>query len=351
MQRLGFPAWGKLNRPGRNDSISAPFLAKFTLSMNPEARSYKPGQPATELEFTEAANLIYELRSTLKLENKEGMMQYTAVLEEEMATFIFSSNANERAGLDHEETRRICRRVFAGENIVAADVDTRSPTYEGNLKYLKKTNEIRNPGLEHVIRARREIIQHAQALQYIIDAALNRDQPLTEEVIKETHRILCEGISLGREFGNDAREKGSYAGVYRTVDVFAGSTSFTQPHDVPKEMQIFINDFHDDVYAREDSGKLDPFYLAADACQDFVMIHPFLDGNGRMCRLLLNAYLIRYAGVVMNIGEHDAERSEYMAIVKEAGDEDEEVARGKLGRMVLERGTMTLRKLVARVKK
>jgi fido (protein-threonine AMPylation protein) len=75
----------------------------------------------------------------------------------------------------------------------------------------------------------------------------------------------------------------------------------------------------------------DPFYLAADICQDFVTIYPFKDGNGRMCRLIANAFLIKYAGIVISIGEHDEERKQYLAIAEMVGDgETEEEARGTL---------------------
>lgn len=43
----------------------------------------------------------------------------------------------------------------------------------------------------------------------------------------------------------------------------------------------------------------------------FVHIHPFQDAKGRMCRLLLNAILIKYSGIVVSLGEHDQERFDY----------------------------------------
>lgn len=122
---------------------------------------------------------------------------------------------------------------------------------------------------------------------------------------------------------------------------------FTTAKNVPKEMQIFIDGFNLDIQEGETNGKLDPFYLAAELCQDFVTIHPFEDGNRPMCQLLINAFLMKYAGIVVSIGEHDDDRKEYLAIAEEAGDgETEEAAKGKLATFVLEKGFGTLKGLL-----
>lgn len=68
----------------------------------------------------------------------------------------------------------------------------------------------------------------------------------------------------------------------------------------PEEL---IQEFDDDIAKVEKTLALDPFTLVAKYCNDFVMIHPFLDGNGRMCRLILNAILLKYAGDFVCLGE------------------------------------------------
>jgi len=132
--------------------------------------------------------------------------------------------------------------------------------------------------------------------------------------------------------------------------VMAGSTVFAAPENVPIEMQRLIDDFNRDIRDREINKNLDPFYLAADFCQDFVTIYPFKDGNGRMCRLIANAFLIKYAGIVISIGEHDEERKDYLAIAELVGDgETEEEARGTLAGLFLEKAEGTLRRLKAKL--
>jgi len=73
---------------------------------------------------------------------------------------------------------------------------------------------------------------------------------------------------------------------------------------------------NEELVEAEVTGQLDPFYLAAKASSVFVNIHPFLDGNGRTSRLILNAILLRYPGCVAPIGEHNNVRKEYPDIMK-----------------------------------
>lgn len=277
------------------------------------------------------------------------------MVEEQMIALIFISNANERAGLDHAETRRICNRVFAGEQVSATEIQ--SEQYQRDLEYLRLANGIQEPDSEAVIKARREVIQHAQALQHIVGAFLSQKDDTTllaEKLIKETHKILCEGIQLdSRAFGDLARTVGtSYAGVYRQHHVYAGCTQFTDPQEVPWRMAKLVKGFNEDVRSRQESGKMDPFYLSADVAQDFVTIHPVSDGDGRMSRLLLSAYLFKFAGVIADIGEHQPEREEYMWIAREStggGTFEEERARAKFGGFVAERANPWLRKTMAKL--
>ena len=349
--RSNFPSWMGIQRSA--DII--PSRIDFNLIMHPEVHSYNPRQHDTNAEFREAECLIRSIGKRLGDHlNHEMMQTYYKFNEDTMVRVIYGSNMQENAGLDYPETKRLCMQVFAGEHVDSAAIEPRSPEYKQSREHLHRHN--RESEEKHVVRARREVIQHAQALKYLVDAALCRDQLITQDLIKKTHHILCQGIGLE---GATAYEQEPYAGVYRTIHVSAGTTCFCAPERVPTEMEKFVEGFNDDVRDREQIQELDPFYLAADACQDFVTIHPFRDGNGRMCRLLLNAYLIRYAGVMAPIGEQENDRKEYLDLARLAGDlameddedglDNEQEAKLRLSRFVMERATGSLRDLAAKL--
>lgn len=65
------------------------------------------------------------------------------------------------------------------------------------------------------------------------------------------------------------------------------------------------------------TGSLDPIFLAALAWGEFVNVHPFFDGNGRMCRIILNAILLKYVGVMAPMGESVGDIERYLEGVKD----------------------------------
>jgi Fic family protein len=242
-----------------------------------------------------------------------------------MTRAIYGSNKIENAGLNLSETTKICTHIFAGQDVIAEDIIPQSPEYCAQVKLLLKRG-VENPGLKDVVRARREVIQHAKAMKFLFHRLVTCERPLSELLFCETHKILCEGVTL--ENGDDDE---NYAGVYRNTTVAAGSTIFTAPSNVPAEMKKLVAGFDDDIQAMYRGKIIDPCYLAADICQDFVMVHPFKDGNGRMCRLIANALLLRYSGWVVAIGETEEDRKAYLRIAVRAGDpEMEEEAKKEL---------------------
>ncbi|OJJ50083.1 hypothetical protein ASPZODRAFT_89908 [Penicilliopsis zonata CBS 506.65] len=271
--------------------------------MDSKTRAYlQIGDETPEELFKKTAGFFDTIQKKLDEKGEDGVRIVTETLTRHLGNVIFGSNYIERAGLNLDETIKICERVFRGEVL----------------------------HVSHIVRSRREVVQHALALQHIVTEMVARDKPLSEDIILTTHRILTEKIDTPG--GASWRE---YSGKYRSIPVHAGSTNFVAPKFIHKKMQELIHDYNDDVLKAETTQTLDPFAMAAKYCNDFVMIHPFQDGNGRMCRLILNAILLKYAGVAICLGEHDESREEYLNIQRRIGERME--GSGELAALVLKK--------------
>ncbi len=175
---------------------------------------------------------------------------------------------------------------------------------EGNTLTLQETALVVNEGVTisgKSMREHLEAINHAEAISYIKDIA-GQDIEIGERTIKEIHALILHGID---------REN---AGRYRTVPVMiSGSTHIPpQPYLIEKQMEDFILRFK-----RMEAEKVHPVLIAAYLHDEPVRIHPFIDGNGRTSRLLMNLYLLRHGYVIITLkGSNDAKVSYYMALEK-----------------------------------
>ncbi len=173
-------------------------------------------------------------------------------------------------------------------------------------------------------------------------------QPVTEDLLKEVHAELCTGKVLGEDAGDP--------GAYRTWEIAARhghkkKSIFIRAASVAPYIEALVSDLQQEMAAAEESGILDPFDMANRYCRRLVCIHPFGDGNGRMCRILLNVLLLKYAGHVSTFGGNETERQEYLDLGYRANkkfhQEDMEIAeKDKKGHKEL--AQFTLRKSKAR---
>ena len=175
---------------------------------------------------------------------------------------------------------------------------------EGNTLTLQETALVVNEGVTisgKSMREHLEAINHTEAINYIKDIA-KQDIEISERTIKEIHALILHGID---------REN---AGRYRTVPVMiSGSTHMPpQPYLLEKQMEDFMIRFK-----QMEEEKIHPVLIAAYLHDELVRIHPFIDGNGRTSRLLMNLYLLRNGYVIITLkGSNDAKVSYYMALEK-----------------------------------
>lgn len=152
-----------------------------------------------------------------------------------------------------------------------------SNAIEGNTLTLRETKVV----LEGItvggktLREHFEATNHRDAILYVEDIVA-RSESLTEWQIKNIHSLVLKGIS------NDE------AGRYRRENVVISGASTTPPDflHLDEEMQQLVS-WHGQALQRH------PVERAAELHTRFVKIHPFVDGNGRTGRLLLNFELMK----------------------------------------------------------
>lgn len=131
-----------------------------------------------------------------------------------------------------------------------------------------------------LLREHFEAINHRDAILYVEDT-VSRAEPLSEWQIRNLHRLILKQIDDDN------------AGRYRQLNVtIAGAVSPDNhvPPDmlqVPQQMTALLH------WYDTEAASLHPVVRAAKLHLDFVKIHPFVDGNGRSARLLLNLELMK----------------------------------------------------------
>lgn len=175
---------------------------------------------------------------------------------------------------------------------------------EGNTLTLQETALVVNEGVTisgKSMREHLEAINHAEAIDYIKDIA-KKDIEISERTIKEIHALILHGID---------REN---AGRYRTVPVMISGSEHMppQPYLIEKQMEDFIIKFQ-----QMEKEKVHPVLIAAYLHDELVRIHPFIDGNGRTSRLLMNLYLLRNGYTLVTLkGSNEDKISYYKALEK-----------------------------------
>lgn len=154
-----------------------------------------------------------------------------------------------------------------------------SNALEGNSLTLTETKVLLEDGITvggKPVKDFYEATGHAKAYDYMLSVARSDKLVFSEEMICRLHQLFYSGI--------DSEQ----AGKYRDHQVFITGTEYVPPaaDKVPGLMREYIADLN----GKKDS--MHPVLLAAFAHRRLVDIHPFVDGNGRTARLLMNLVLV-----------------------------------------------------------
>ncbi len=175
-----------------------------------------------------------------------------------------------------------------------------SNAIEGNTLTLKET-KVALEGITiggKTLREHFEAINHRDAILFV-EERVGQQQTLNEWTIKALHQLVLKNIDS------------HHAGCYRQVNVLISGAEHRPPHalQMPEQMAAFIH------WCNHEAQVLHPIERAARVHGEFVKIHPFVDGNGRTSRLLMNRELMK-AGFPATVIKVEQRLDYYQALDK-----------------------------------
>lgn len=148
----------------------------------------------------------------------------------------------------------------------------------------------------HTYREYEEMKAHDVAYQLIREWAKEPERPLTEQQIKNLNEIILvrpfwkEAITPDGQPTRRQIKIGDYKELPNSVRLQNGEIfEYASPTDTPIRMGELVQWYR----TESEKGEKHPIELAALLHYEFVRIHPFDDGNGRLSRLLMNYILLK----------------------------------------------------------
>ena len=175
---------------------------------------------------------------------------------------------------------------------------------EGNSLTLDETLHVIEKGLTiggKPLNDHLEAINHQDAIHYIRELS-DRDTAFNERTLLNIHALILKGI----------RERD--AGYYRKQPVFI-LQSDGKRHEFPDAYLLpkLVEDYF--IFYKENKDEMHPVETAAHLHQRLVNIHPFIDGNGRTSRLVMNLHLLKHGYPISIIDSEMDKRQEYCRIL------------------------------------
>ena len=172
-----------------------------------------------------------------------------------------------------------------------AELTYNSNAIEGSTLSFNDTKFILNDGYipkGHNVQEILEVINHRDALRYVETLAEKSPYIISEAELLNLHREILKGIN------------NHYAGKYRNDAVYIRTGSgkiqhFPEWQEVPEQVIKLLQ------WLRDHETHYHPVILASELHYRFVSIHPFIDGNGRTSRLLMNLILLQNGYPMANI--------------------------------------------------
>ena len=171
--------------------------------------------------------------------------------------------------------------------VFTSDFTYNSTAIEGNTLTLQETAQLLFEGItpRKSMREINEVLNHKKAFDFI----LNYNGDVTKEFICDLHKIVVKDTLK--------EELKTQIGCFRNLQVYIRGTDWLppKPENVPKEIKSLL------FWYSKNKEKLHPLIVSAYFHAGFETVHPFVDGNGRTGRLLMNFILHKNNFPMINI--------------------------------------------------
>ncbi len=129
---------------------------------------------------------------------------------------------------------------------------------------------------------KKELLNYKKAMDFI-SKYLGKEDPITEGLIRELHKILVKGVRGGQADPGNYRKIQNYVVNSRTKEIIYTPPPACDVGPLMREFVEWLNSVKD----------LSPIIIAGITQFQFVHLHPFLDGNGRTARILSTLILYK----------------------------------------------------------
>lgn len=177
---------------------------------------------------------------------------------------------------------------------------------EGNTLTLRETQMVIQEGITisgKSMREHLEAINHQEAILWVEDI-VGRKVEFSASVLLQIHALVLHSIDRDN------------AGRYRRVPVMIAGSKHLPPQ--PYMLQGLMDDYF--AFYQTQKDQLHPVMLAAEMHERLVNIHPFIDGNGRTSRLVMNLILLQHGYPLAIIGGDYESRMAYYNALEQAPD-------------------------------
>ena len=241
--------------------------------------------------------LLEERVSYLSSSNKFQLIQLSDVLQKKL----------EKLSESHEKWKNI-KPLDPSQLIKMREYFHTSYTYEsnrieGNTLSLQETHLVINEGITiggKSMREHFEAVNHLEAIE-LIDDFVKRKINFNAFYLKQIHQLILKEVNSKN------------AGIYRTIPVKISGSLHNPPE--PFLLEKMMEDYF--LFYETNKNKIHSVILAAEMHERLVTIHPFIDGNGRTARLVMNLILLQNGYTIANLkGNYEDRIKYYQALEK-----------------------------------